>query len=216
MRKIIYETCAAIWNELHTVYVVQPNQSELKNISESYYIKTGMPHCLGGIDGKHINIVCPRRSGSLFYNSKKTFNIVLMTACDSDHTFTFVDVGAVESQSYGGIFAKSAFGKMILRENIVLPPLDHLPSTNKDFQFFFVGGSAFPLKGNLMRPYPGRNLSPLKEHHNKNLSSARVYIENAFGILANRWRILHSNIHAAPKNIDKIVLATVVLLIISC
>ncbi|XP_069963627.1 putative nuclease HARBI1 [Bactrocera oleae] len=170
-----------------------------------------MPHCLGAIDGKHINIVCPRRSGSLFYNYKKTFSIVLMAACDSDYTFTFVDVGAVGSQSDGGIFAKSAFGKMILRRNIVLPPLDHLPGTNKDFQYFFVGDNAFPLKENLMRPYPGRNLSPLKQHYNKKLSSARVYIENAFGILANRWRILHSNIHAAPKNIDKIVLATVVL-----
>nr|XP_036224484.1 protein ALP1-like isoform X1 [Bactrocera oleae] len=140
LRKIIYETCAAIWNELHTVYVTQPNQSEWRNISERFYIKTGMPHCLGAIDGKHINI-----------------------ACDSDYTFPFVDVRAVGSQNDGGIFAKSAFGKMILRRNIVLPPLDHLPGTNKDFQYFFVGDNAFPLKENLMRPYPGRNLSPLKQ-----------------------------------------------------
>lgn len=62
-----------------------------------------------------------------------------------------------------------------------------------------------------MRPYPGRNLSAPKKNFNKKLSAARVYIENSFGILANRWRILHTTIHASPKNVDKVVLATIVL-----
>lgn len=74
-----------------------------------------------------------------------------------------------------------------------------------------MGDNAFPLKRNLMRPYPGRSLSAAKQNFNKKLSAARVYIENSFGILTNRWRILHTNIQVSPKNVDKIVLATVVL-----
>ncbi|XP_017493417.1 PREDICTED: putative nuclease HARBI1 [Rhagoletis zephyria] len=211
IRKIIYETCDAIWNELQSEFVAQPNRTEWKNIAERFYIKNGMPHCLRAVDGKHINIVCPKRSGSLYYNYKKTFSIVLMAFCDDNYTFVFVDVGALGSQSDGGVFARSTFGNMILRNSLELPPDDYLPGTNTIFPYYFVGDNAFPLKKNLMRPYPGRNLSPIKQNFNKELSSARVHIENAFGILANRWRILHNTIHASPTDVDKIVLATVVL-----
>ncbi|XP_036325448.1 protein ALP1-like [Rhagoletis pomonella] len=199
IRNIIDETCDAIWSELHSVYVSPLNKREWKDIADRFYVKTGMPHCLGAIDGKHIRIVCPKRSGSLYYNYKKTFSIVLMAMCDPDYLFLFVDVGALGSQSDGGIFARSAFGNMILRNNLELPPADNIPAKLNIFQYYFVGDNAFPLKPNLMRPYPGRNLSTAKQNFNKKLSSARVHIENAFGILANRWQILHTTIHAAQK-----------------
>lgn len=57
-----------------------------------FYVKTGMPHCLGAVDGKHVQIFCPKNSGSLFYNYKKNFSIVLMAVCDADYNFIFVDV----------------------------------------------------------------------------------------------------------------------------
>ncbi|XP_067619899.1 uncharacterized protein [Eurosta solidaginis] len=210
-RKIIYETCDAIWHGLREIYLAQPNQTELKNIADRFYAKTGMPHCLGAVDGKHVKVVCPKRSGSLFFNYKKTFSVVLIAICDDSYTFSFVDVGALGSQSDGGIVARSVFGNMILRNDLEIPPPDNLPGTDQIFPYFFVGDSAFPLKPNLMRPYPGRNLSPAKRNYNKRLSFVRVHIENTFGILANRWRVLHTTIHAAPENVDKIVLATIVL-----
>ncbi|XP_017485780.1 PREDICTED: uncharacterized protein LOC108374306 [Rhagoletis zephyria] len=100
---------------------------------------------------------------------------------------------------------------MILRGHLNIPPDNAIPGTETTFQYYFVGDNAFPLKHNLMRPYPGRNLSAIKDNFNKKLSRARVHIENSFGILASRWRILHTNIYAAPNNVDKIVLATIVL-----
>ncbi|XP_067625952.1 uncharacterized protein [Eurosta solidaginis] len=188
VRKIIYETCDAIWHGLREIYLAQPNQTELKNIADRFYAKTGMPHCLGAVNGKHVKVVCPKRSGSLFFNYKKTFSVVLIA-----------------------ILARSVFGNMILRNDLEIPPPDNLPGTDQIFPYFFVGDSAFPLKPNLMRPYLGRNLSPAKRNYNKRLSFVRVHIENTFGILANRWRVLHTTIHAAPENVDKIVLATIVL-----
>ncbi|XP_017469962.1 PREDICTED: uncharacterized protein LOC108361743 [Rhagoletis zephyria] len=211
VREIVYDTCNALWTELHDVYVAQPHEHEWKQISDRFYFKTGMPNCYGAVDGKHIKIVCPARSGSLFYNYKNTYSIVLMAACDSNYTFTFVDVGAMGSESDGGIFSRSSFGKMILRGLLNIPPDNAIPGTETTFQYYFVGDNAFPLKHNLMRPYPGRNLSAIKDNFNKKLSPARVYIENSFGILASRWRILHTNIYASPNNVDKIVLATIVL-----
>ncbi|XP_036336922.1 uncharacterized protein LOC118747034 [Rhagoletis pomonella] len=44
VRKIIYETCDAIWSELHAIYVAQPNLTEWKNIANGFYMKSRMPH----------------------------------------------------------------------------------------------------------------------------------------------------------------------------
>ena len=62
-----------------------------------------------------------------------------------------------------------------------------------------------------MRPYPGRNLS--KEHRilNYRFSHARRTIENAFGVLTAKWRLLHKPIIGERENIMKIVKAMCVL-----
>lgn len=41
-----------------------------------------MPNCVGAIDGKHVNNVCPPNVGSAFFNYKKHHNFVLLVVCD--------------------------------------------------------------------------------------------------------------------------------------
>ena len=67
---------------------------------------------------------------------------------------------------------------------------------------------AFPLRTNLMKPYPFRNLSHDKRVFNYRLSRARRIVENAFGILAQRLRVFLSPIQVAPENVEKITLAS--------
>lgn len=42
------------------------------------------PHCLGAIDGKHINMFAPPNSGSLYYDYMGNFSLVLLAVVDAD------------------------------------------------------------------------------------------------------------------------------------
>jgi hypothetical protein len=50
------------------------------------------PHCLGAVHVKHIRVIKPEHSGSIFYNYKHFF-VVLMAVADTNYRFMYVDIG---------------------------------------------------------------------------------------------------------------------------
>lgn len=85
---IVREVTHHIWSELSTDYMRMPTQEEWLNIAQGYEIKANFPHCLGAVDGKHIRIIKPEESGSMFLNYKHFFSIVLMAIVDSNYTIS--------------------------------------------------------------------------------------------------------------------------------
>ena len=101
--------------------------------------------------------------------------------------FIIVDVWDAGCHSDGGVFSNSAFGKAFERGTLsILSPRSPTSTTQPALPFAFVGDEAFPFKKNLLRPYPGRNLTEPQAVYNYRLSRARRIIENSFGILAAR------------------------------
>ena len=57
------------------------------------------------LDGKHIVMQAPARSGSIFFNDKKTHSIVLMVVCNINYQLTMVDISDSGRNSDGGGFS---------------------------------------------------------------------------------------------------------------
>ena len=156
LSKIVPETCSAIWEELKDEYLPVPNEEKWRNIAHGFENTWNFPQCVGAIDGKHVVVQAPPKSGSMYYNYKKCYSVVLMAVVDAHYNFVVVDVGAYGKQSDGNVLANSTFRKKLLNMDLALPPPESIAGTSKPrLPFAFVGDEAFPLLPNLLRPYPG-------------------------------------------------------------
>ena len=162
---------------------------------------------VGAIDGKHVVIEAPAKSGTLHHNYKGTFSIVLLAVCDAKYNFTLVDVCQCGSNNGRGVLAQSKISSVFENNTLNLPESEVLPGTNLDISYFLVGDEIFPLKPWLLRPYPGRLLQLLEMIYNYHHSRARIIIENAFEILRGRWRIFSHPIKASVQNTERYVMA---------
>ncbi len=71
-------TCRAIEQQMMASQFPRPTEDMWRDIALQFLEKWNFPNCLGAIDGKHITIVSPALSGSLFFNYKRSFSIVLL------------------------------------------------------------------------------------------------------------------------------------------
>lgn len=116
--------------------------------------KWNFQHCIGAVDGKHIVMQAPARSGSFFFNYKKTHSIVLMAVCNANYEFTVVDIGDTGRNSDGGVFGNSDMGIALESASMGVPEPIELPGTDIKCPYVLVADEAFPLKTYLMKPYP--------------------------------------------------------------
>ncbi|CAG7821537.1 unnamed protein product, partial [Allacma fusca] len=113
--------------------------------------------------------------------------------------------------SDGGIFGRSKLGYQVKSNVLPLPAPNRIPSTPVVSPYVFVGDEAFPLLNNLMRPYPGIHLDDEKRIFNYRLSRARRTIENTFGILVARFRILLQTLYMQPEYANDCIKSCIVL-----
>jgi hypothetical protein len=96
-------------------------------------------------------------------------------------------------------------------EHGFLPSPEPINGFETPLPYVILGDEGFGLKPWLMRPFPGSNLPPKEAVFNFRLSRARKVVENAFGILAARWRIFHTPIDCDTDLVNLIIMTSVIL-----
>lgn len=75
-----------------------------------------------------------------------------------------------------------------------MPPPKPLPGRSTAVPYVVLADDAFALKPYILKPFPGRALSVGKRLTNYRISRGRRTIENAFGIMSMRYRVLLTSI----------------------
>jgi len=209
---IIRSTLVAISEVLETRVLTTPSTpEEWALVGHKFETLWNFPHCIGSLDGKHVNFRPPRKEGSKFRNYKGKDSIILLALVDAEYRFLFVDIGRNGRMHDSAVFRTCPLGKKIYCNTLDLPPPCEVPGFSYKLPYVIVGDDAFALKPNLLKPYPHRGLTLDKRIFNYRLSRARRTVENAFGILANRWRVLLSTIPLDVKMVERITYVCVIL-----
>lgn len=190
------------------IFLPNTETVDFKAKSEEFWTKWNFPNCILAIDGKHVRIRCPSNTGSLYYNYKDYFSIVLLAMVDANNKFVAVDVGSYGKEGDSGIFLKSNLGKKILNGSFGFPDANALPGSNTVLPFVILGDEAFRLHTHIMKPNTRKsaNDDASKAVFNYRLSRARRVTENAFGLLSQVFRVFYQTININPETCDSMIL----------
>ena len=174
---------------------VPQEEHEWEAIMRDFETVWNFPNACGALDGKHVAIRCPPKSGSLFYNYKKHFSIILFALADANYNFLYVDVGTNGRANDACVFSKSSLEEALQSNALNIPE-----------RGVFLGDDAFPLRPNLLKPYSRCGaLNHTQTVFNYRLSRARRVVENAFGLLVARFRIFERPIPLSVETTEQLV-----------
>lgn len=142
--QIVNEVCDALWTHLQPLYLPKPDKQLWLHNSRDFEQLWQFNNCVGAIDGKHVVIRKPMKSGSQFFNYKKQFSIILFAVVDADYKFSVVDIGSCGKFSDGHVFNESMFGKALRSNKLDLPEPCILEGSKDSLPYVFVGDEAFP------------------------------------------------------------------------
>jgi hypothetical protein len=132
VQSIVFEVCSAIISKLKEEYLSIPSEEDWKRIAKEFWDIWNFSNCIGALDGKHVVIEAPPNSGSLYFNYKKTFSIVLLALVDAQYKFLAVDIGAYGKNSDGGILSNSNLGKALERNKLNIPNDQYFLDANEN------------------------------------------------------------------------------------
>ena len=198
--EVVREVCQAIVDQFWDEFIVTPStEVQWRAIADAFRLRWNCHHALGAIDGKHVAIQKPPHAGSEFYNYKKFHSIIILAVVDANYKFIWLDIGTNGAAGDAQIWNNSGLKLGLSTNRLNLPPPEPLPGDTTDIPFYLIGDDAFALEEFLMKPYAQRNLTREERIFNYRLSRARRVVENAFGIMSMRFRVLTTTMRHRPE-----------------
>lgn len=130
-----------------------------------------------------------------------------MAVVDADYKFIYAECGTNGMVSDGGIWRETNFVKNF--ESLNAPKINQANGLN----YALIGDSAFALQPNFMKPFSKNDEISCRRCRifNYRLCRARRVVENAFGILSSRFRVLLTTMNLSIENVNRVVMACIIL-----
>lgn len=145
---------------------------------------------IGCIDGTYIPTRCPsNKTRSTYTNRHDQVSLTMQGICDAKGRFQDVFTGP----------PSKVHDARVLRLSVVQ---EDLPTICKVDKYHLLGDAAYPIREHLLTPFKNYgNMTKAKSTYNRRHAATRVVIENAFGLLKQRFRQLR---YVEFTTVDKI------------
>lgn len=210
MSLALREVIESILIDLMPRLIKMPTRDTLQEQINFCEERWGFPQFGGAIDGSHIPILRPGEYHTDYFNRKGWYSIILQALVDCHYCFTDIYVGWPGRVHDARVFKNSPLLEKAQRGTL-FPNMNRVIN-GRDIPVLVLGDPAYPLMNWLMKPFPDNGqLRPEKSNFNYRLSRARMVVENAFGRLKGRWRILLKRIDCDLQIVPQLISACCVL-----
>ena len=186
---IVHEGITMFLQELVPVSIKFPTGSELQQVMCDLESLCGLPCCAGAIDGTFMQIKKPTEFGDTYYCYKRYTAIIVLGCVDARGIFTYVNAGRPGSVGDSYAYTHSVLHEKLRKEEWLNLPPKLIEGCN--VKPYLVADSAFALASNMMKCYDDTPAHPhRKRSFNYSLIRTRRVVEQAFGRLKGRWKIM--------------------------
>jgi hypothetical protein len=195
-----YDVSKGLISELINTYVVHfrdttvrdliklPAGEQLQEVMKDFELLCHLPGVCGALDGTFVEIGKPTEHGNMFWCYKHKYAITVLAVVNGRGQFCWVDAGKHGSAGDAAVWAASRLrqrlfaGEVYKADPILVDGYPVLP--------YLVADSAFALHPRVMKCYWADSLSMRQYCLNYCLIRTRRVVEQAFGRLKGRFRVL--------------------------
>lgn len=159
-------------------WIVWPNGDRVADVAAGFQEKSGLPGCIGAVDGCHIEILRPQKDSADYICYKQRYSMHLQATCDARGLFTHIACGYPGSMSDKRVFSLSGLPEKLRDTCLVVGAKAQ----------FVVADAGYNHRPHTLVGWDHHAPEQDKIDANKVIDGARVAIENAFGRLKGRWR----------------------------
>ena len=186
---------------------------ELENAIEKFKTccNSKIPQSPGAIDGTHIYIKTPQCDSKYdYFCRKQRYSINTQAVVGGDLLFLDLATGFPGSLHNSRLLRHTSLFIKANDKEILAEPEKLIE--NLTVRLLILGDGGYHLTSWLVRPYNfTQTLTPQEKRFNKLLSSARVTVERAFGVLKARWRCLLTLLDTNAENVSDVIITCFVL-----